>query len=217
MKSLWFSLALLFLPLWATAQWSLQAFAGGGFAYESASEVYQNHNSGLEQPQLPYADYGYAFQAGIQVQYFINTTFGLESGLGYLYNRSSGYISMPPPQGTHWHSESLKIPFNFLWSPGKRHHAVFHVGLSTHFNLMPRYEVTYDYRSNYQYPVFTSAQLGYSYKLGERSQLTIEFEKDLGWYARSSYYETHITVLDPRSFTTLQLLYSYRLFANHER
>lgn len=212
MKKVKTTLLLLFLglPFLATAQWSARLFVGGGYAMETAYEVLQNNYSKIEQHQLHYADNGYTFQGGINVQYFISPKFGFGTGLGYQYSKTSGFISTPPPEGTNWHSESLKIPFNFLWSPGKLHHSVFNIGLATHFNLMVRYVV--NYKTNYQYPVFTSAQLGYTHRLGERLQLGIQFEKDLGWYSRTAYYETNTTSFDPRYFTSLQVILSYRLF-----
>ncbi|MBE0651073.1 MAG: outer membrane beta-barrel protein [Bacteroidales bacterium] len=210
MKKSLFLFLLLCIPFWATAQWSVRAYAGGGFAYETANEVLQNNYSKVEQNQLQYGDYGYTFQGGINAQYFISRKFGFGTGLGYQYSKTSGFISTPPPEGTNWHSESFKIPFNLLWSPGKMHHSFFNIGLSTHFNLMKRYVV--NYKTNYQYPVFSSVQLGYTHKLGEQFQLGIQFEKDLGWYSRTAYYETNTTSIDPRYFTSLQIIFSYRLF-----
>ncbi len=216
MKKSLFLFLLLCIPFWATAQWSVQAFAGGGAAYESAYEVFRNNSSGLEQHQLHYADNGYTFQGGINVQYFISPKFGFGTGFGYQYSKTSGFVSMPPPEGTNWHSESLKIPFNLLWSPGKLHRSVFNIGLATHFNLMQRYDVSY-YESNYQYPVFVSVLFGYTHSLGKRFQWGVLFEKDLSWYSRTDYMETHITVLDPRHFTSLQVIFSYRLFGKDGR
>jgi len=126
---------------------------------------------------------------------------------------------IPSLNGTmpNWHSESLKIPFNFLWSPGnKSHHSVFNMGLAIHFNLMP-YE-TFGGVSNDQYPVFSSAQLGYAYRLGKRFQAGTLLETDLGWYARTTAYTSDqppTTIFANRSFTSAQIILSYRLFGKY--
>jgi hypothetical protein len=150
------------------------------------------------------------------MQYFINRRFGFGTGLGYQY-KYSDIITLPedyaPYHKGKWHSESLIIPFNFLWSPGKRHHSVFNAGLATHINLMP-YE-TYWGVYNDQYPVFVSAQLGYAYRLGKRFQMGLLMETDLGWYARTAAYtpdQTNAIIFANRSFTSAQIILSYRLF-----
>ena len=152
----------------------------------------------------------------------INPKFGFGTGLGYQYEYS-GLITDPemeaPYRGSHWHSESLKIPFNFLWSPrNKSHHSIFNFGLATHINLMSY--GTFWGVSNDQYPVFASAQLGYAYRLGKQFQAGILLEIDLGWYARTTAYipdQMPAYVFANRSFTSAQIILSYRLFGKEGR
>jgi hypothetical protein len=207
---------LLCLPFLAPAQWSVRIFAGGGPAFEAAHEEKQIDNYRVEKSKVTDNGFGYSFQGGVNMQYFINRRFGFGTGLGYQY-KYSDIITLPedyaPYHKGKWHSESLIIPFNFLWSPGKRHHSVFNAGLATHINLMP-YE-TYWGVYNDQYPVFVSAQLGYAYRLGKRFQMGLLMETDLGWYARTAAYtpdQTNAIIFANRSFTSAQIILSYRLF-----
>ena len=214
MKKIKTTLLLLFLglPFLATAQWSVQVFAGGGTAFETAHQEKQNTYFRIKNSKTTDGAVGYTLQGGISVQYLINGRFGFGTGLGYQYSKTSGPVIYTTPNGTlpDWHAESLKVPFNFLWSPGKHHHSVFNAGLATHFNLMS-YE-TYGGVSNDQYPVYASAQLGYAYKLGKRFQAGILLETDLGWYARTASYMSTTTTFANRSFTSAQIILSYRLF-----
>ncbi len=204
---------LLCLPFWATAQWSVRVFAGGGSANETANQEKQLTYFRIKNSKITDIAAGYTFQGGINVQYFICPKFGFCTGVGYQYSKTVGLLDFITSYGVHpnWHSESIKIPFNFLWSPGKRHHSVFNAGLATHINLMSY--GTFGGLSNDQYPVFTSAQLGYAYKLGKRFQAGILLESDIGWYARTTSYEpSQTTIFANRSFSSAQIILSYRLF-----
>ena len=224
MKKIKTTLLLLFLglPFLATAQWSAQVFAGGGPAFETAYEVNQIINSRYEQRQPTLSDFGYTFQGGIYAQYFINQKFGFNIGLGYQYAKSQELVNVSSPNGglKNWHSESIKIPFNLLWSPGRSHHSVFNLGLATHFNVMKHYVIASNSQTNYQYPVFVSAQLGYMHRLGKRFLIGIQFERDLSWYSKTvtydvsfaSYNYSQANIFDSRYFTSAQIILSYRLF-----
>ncbi|MBN2637596.1 MAG: outer membrane beta-barrel protein [Bacteroidales bacterium] len=207
------------LPFWSTAQWSVNFFAGGGPAHETANQEKQVTYFRLKDSKTTYGNAGYTFQGGINVEYFINQKIGFGTGVGYQYSKTDGLpvgFSTPTGELPNWHSESIKIPFNFLWSPGKSHRSVLNVGLATHFNLMSY--GTFGGLSNDQNPVFTSAQAGYTYRLGKGFQIGIVIETDLSWYARTTSYPSDqppTTVFANRSFSSAQLILSYRLFGKN--
>lgn len=213
MKKTLLLFSLLWLPFLASAQWSVQITAGGGSAAESAVAVKQVIYSRAETKQETTSDFGYSFQGGIDVQYFINSKIGFGTGLGYRYSKSRVLTVLSPSGEKNWHAESIKIPFVFLWSPGESHRSVFNVGMATHFNLM-RYDIASSVETNNQNPVFTSAQLGYAYKLGERFQVGILLDRDISWYSRTTNYLSETTLFYDRYFTSLQLTLSYRLFGS---
>ncbi|MBE0651624.1 MAG: hypothetical protein IH595_12400 [Bacteroidales bacterium] len=216
---------LLLFPFWANAQWTVQITAGGGPAMELAREVHQIVASRAEYSNGTNGYFGYSYQAGLDVQYFINSRIGIGTGVAYQYSGSKDDLESYFGYQSQQHSSAIKIPVNLLWSPGKLHHSLFRFGLAANIGLMP-YKMLNSYVTDEYAPFFSSLVLGYSYQLGKRLNAGILINNDINWYSRVTQYNinydsggiennnTTENFIFNKHFFTAMIILSYRLFGN---
>lgn len=215
---------LLIFPFFANAQWSFKISAGAGPGFEAIKETYRIVASQAEYGSYAQTYFGYSFQGGIKVQYFISKRFGVGTGLLYHYSQANNddnldlslsYVPRSRP------SNSIRIPYYLLWSPGKSHHSIFSFGLASNINLMPYRHWGNKIIDDYV-PFYTTLILGYYYRVGKRFTAGITLNHDINWYCRTTHYNYFTNygpynILHERHFNSARVTMDYRLFANKKR
>jgi len=211
MKKTILFISLLWLPFWASAQWSVNINGGAGIAKEWERQP-PNAQSTLPTVSF-YSTPGYSFQGGIDAIYYITPHFGLGSGVVYSHNRSlDDYIEIIK---IYWHSETIKIPLTLQWTLGSSLRSTIQFGFYLNINLRQH---EFDSVGSITYrdkPFFMGLRLGYAYKLGNRLSLGILFNEDLNGFMNEIYqdYRRGITYKSyNRYYFTTQITFSYRLF-----
>ncbi|MBE0649238.1 MAG: hypothetical protein IH595_00205 [Bacteroidales bacterium] len=226
MKRIFIMLTFLLFPFWASAQWSAYITGGVGGAYETMSE------SLFLVPQYTYVDgysssaaYGYSFQGGLDIEYFISPRFGLATGLGYTFSHSPG-ATLNVTGGsleTKWHAEqAIEIPISLLWSPDRRHLSTISLGLSSNFSLMYNTLIVYGSGFLWYNNYFWGAHVGYSRQLGDRLRLGILLNRNLNWYMEEIAFQKITTDVGSGTlrarhyYTNLLVTVSYRLLGGRK-
>jgi hypothetical protein len=221
MKRILIILTFLLFPFWASAQWTAYITGGIGGAYETMPEsLFLAPQYTLIKNYSHSAAYGYSFQGGLDIEYFISPRFGLATGLSYTFSHSPG-ATLTVAGGsteTQWHAEqAIDIPLSLLWFPDRKHLSTISLGLSSNFSLMDNTPFVYGSGFLWYNNYFWGAHLGYSHRLGNRLKLGILLNRNLNWYVEEFSYNTSITSLGTGTlrsrhyYTNLTVTVSYRL------
>lgn len=227
MKRIFIMLTFLLLPFWASAQWSAYVTGGIGSAYETMSEsLFLLPHYTIVNGYSRSTAYGYSFQGGLDIEYFISPRFGLATGLGYTFSHSPGaFLNVAGGSlETKWHAEqAMEIPISLLWSPGRRHLSTINLGLSSNFSLMNNTSFIYGSGFLWYNNYFWGAHLGYSRRLADRLRLGILLDQNLNWYMEEFAYKTITTDVGTGTlrarhyYTDLMVTVSYRLLGGKKK